>query len=103
MSKLEYQFKDKIILITGSTQGMGSETARLFASRGAKGITICGRNIERGEALRKMTQVLISFNGDVWKAKKDANLSLNSPISGVTIPLEIKLLKDALTKMHKLE
>ena len=58
---------------------------------------------EKGVSLRKMTQHLISFNGDVWKAKKDANLSLNSPISGILIPQEIELLTDALTKMHKLE
>ena len=40
------QFKDKIIIVTGSTQGSGAETAKLLASRGAKGITICGRNEE---------------------------------------------------------
>ena len=38
------QFKNKIIIVTGSTQGSGAETAKLLASRGAKGITICGRN-----------------------------------------------------------
>jgi len=38
------QFKDKIVIVTGSTQGSGAETAKLLASRGAKGITICGRN-----------------------------------------------------------
>ena len=42
------QFKNKIIVITGSTQGIGEETAKLFASRGAKGITICGRNEKKG-------------------------------------------------------
>ena len=42
------QFKNKIIVITGSTQGIGAETAKLFASRGAKGITICGRNKNNG-------------------------------------------------------
>ena len=41
---LSTQFKDKIIVVTGSTQGSGAETARLLAKRGAKGITICGRN-----------------------------------------------------------
>ena len=39
---LSTQFKDKIIVVTGSTQGSGAETARLLAKRGAKGITICG-------------------------------------------------------------
>ena len=42
------QFKDKVIIVTGSTQGSGAETAMLLASRGAKGITICGRNAEKG-------------------------------------------------------
>ena len=42
------QFKDKVAVITGSTQGIGAETAKLFASRGARAITICGRNEEQG-------------------------------------------------------
>ena len=42
------QFKDKVVVITGSTQGIGAETAKLFASRGARAITICGRNEEQG-------------------------------------------------------
>ena len=29
------QFKNKIIIVTGSTQGSGAETAKLLASRGA--------------------------------------------------------------------
>lgn len=47
------QFKDKVAVITGSTQGMGAETAKLFAARGAKAITICGRNEERGLKVKK--------------------------------------------------
>ena len=42
------QFKDKIIIVTGSTQGSGAETAKLLTSRGARGITICGRNEDKG-------------------------------------------------------
>ncbi len=47
------QFKDKIIILTGSTQGIGEETAKLFASRGARGITICGRNESKGMQVKK--------------------------------------------------
>ncbi|MEK9674115.1 MAG: SDR family NAD(P)-dependent oxidoreductase, partial [Candidatus Pelagibacter ubique] len=46
------QFKNKIIIVTGSTQGSGAETAKLLASRGAKGITICGRNKEKGNKVK---------------------------------------------------
>ena len=46
------QFKDKIIVVTGSTQGSGAETARLLAKRGAKGITICGRQEEEGNKIK---------------------------------------------------
>ena len=52
------QFKDKIAIITGSTQGSGAETARLFARRGAKGITICGRNEEKGLSVKKQIEDL---------------------------------------------
>lgn len=38
-------------IITGSTQGLGEATARLFAERGAAGIIITGRNRERGMAV----------------------------------------------------
>ena len=47
------QFVDKVILITGSTQGSGAETAKLLASRGARGIAICGRNEEKGLVVKK--------------------------------------------------
>ena len=49
---LSTQFQDKIIVITGSTQGSGAETAKLLANRGAKGITICGRNEKKGNKVK---------------------------------------------------
>jgi NAD(P)-dependent dehydrogenase (short-subunit alcohol dehydrogenase family) len=45
------QFAGKVAAITGSTQGLGEAVARLFAARGAAGLAICGRNIERGERI----------------------------------------------------
>ena len=41
----------KIAVVTGSTQGLGEATARLFAERGAAGLIVTGRNAERGQAV----------------------------------------------------
>jgi NAD(P)-dependent dehydrogenase (short-subunit alcohol dehydrogenase family) len=41
----------KIAVVTGGTQGLGEAVARLFASRGAKGLVICGRNAGRGRVV----------------------------------------------------
>lgn len=41
----------KVAVITGSTQGLGEATARLFCERGIRGLVITGRNQTRGEAV----------------------------------------------------
>lgn len=43
----------KVAVVTGSTQGLGEATARLFQQRGIRGLIITGRNVERGEAVAK--------------------------------------------------
>lgn len=44
-------FSGKIAVITGSTQGLGAATARLFRARGAEGVVLSGRNRDRGQAM----------------------------------------------------
>ena len=51
----------------------------------------------------KMTDSLVDFNSAVWKAKKDAGISLAAPISGHKVPDELKKIESALVSMHKLE
>ncbi|MEA3095346.1 MAG: hypothetical protein QOJ04_6688 [Caballeronia sp.] len=44
------QFDGKVAVVTGGTQGLGAAIAALFVARGAKGVIICGRSKEKGEA-----------------------------------------------------
>lgn len=43
--------RDKVVLISGGTQGLGAGVARRAAAEGAAGIAITGRNAETGERL----------------------------------------------------
>src|SRR4249919_1843964 len=44
------QFDAKVAVVTGGTQGLGAAVAGLLVERGAKGVVICGRSKEKGEA-----------------------------------------------------
>jgi NAD(P)-dependent dehydrogenase (short-subunit alcohol dehydrogenase family) len=47
------QFSGKIAVVTGGAQGIGEATARLLAARGAAGVALVDRQVERGEAVAK--------------------------------------------------
>ncbi len=49
-----------------------------------------------------LTEAIVEFNSAVWKAKKDAGLSLAAPIDGIEIPADLAELADVFTAMHKL-
>ncbi len=42
----------RVLVVTGSTQGLGAAIARRADSLGAAGIVVCGRDRDRGEAVR---------------------------------------------------
>ncbi|WP_227245872.1 SDR family oxidoreductase [Paraburkholderia caribensis] len=44
------QFDSKVAIVTGGSQGLGAAIAALFVERGARGVVICGRVKEKGEA-----------------------------------------------------
>ena len=51
MSTDPSSLEGRYAVVTGSTQGLGEATVRLFAERGAAGIIVSGRNAERGDAV----------------------------------------------------
>ena len=40
----------KVAVVTGGTQGLGAAIAQLLAQRGAAGVVICGRQVDKGSA-----------------------------------------------------
>ena len=51
----EKKLKNKIIIVTGGTQGLGKGIALYLSQMGAEGLVICGRNEEKG---RKVAEEL---------------------------------------------
>lgn len=46
----------QVILVTGGTQGIGEAVAKTLVANGAAAIIICGRNVERGQAVASLLQ-----------------------------------------------
>ena len=44
-------YSGKVVVITGSTQGLGEAIGRKMVDEQAAGVSISGRNVERGKAL----------------------------------------------------
>ena len=57
----------------------------------------------RANHLMSLTLDLQNFNGEVWSTKKEKGISLNQPISGLSIPKNLVEFTDILTSMHSLE
>lgn len=49
---MDVRLDGRVLVVTGSTQGVGEAIAVLAAESGAEGLVITGRNRERGEAVR---------------------------------------------------
>jgi NAD(P)-dependent dehydrogenase (short-subunit alcohol dehydrogenase family) len=65
------RLQGRVALITGGTSGIGSATARLFATEGAA-VAITGRNSDRGdEVVRDIT----AAGGDAMFIKADVRVA----------------------------
>ncbi len=61
------KFKDKVVLITGATSGIGKATAYAFAKEGAK-VFFCGRRTNLGEA---NAREILAFGGEATYMQAD--------------------------------
>ena len=75
---LSTQYKNKVVIVTGSTQGSGAEVAKLFAHRGAEAITICGRNEQQGLEIKSEIESIgskcIFVKADLNEAEECQNI-----------------------------
>jgi len=79
MTTNKYPFKEKVVIITGASSGIGEACALEFASKGAK-IVLAARNIEKLSLVEKtITEKggdVISVVTDVRKEKADRGCAI---------------------------
>ena len=84
-------FRQKLVVITGATSGIGYYTARKFASGGANLLCI-NRNKEKSEALRDEIETEFGVRCD-YKIADLSNLNdirkVATEISGLNIPIDV--------------
>ena len=56
------RLKDKVVIVTGSTSGIGIGIAKLCAKEAAQ-VVITGRNAERGQ---KVVDEIAAVGGNAW-------------------------------------
>ncbi len=60
----------------------------------------CGS--DQFESMISLTDNLVAFNSMVWKEKKEAGISLKSPISGIAVPSDLEVFGYTLRSMHNI-
>jgi 3-oxoacyl-[acyl-carrier protein] reductase len=61
---MDLGLRDRVCLVTGSTSGIGLETARLLAAEGAR-VVVTGRDAERVEQARMQTGAALGLTADL--------------------------------------
>ncbi len=64
---MDLKFKDKVVVITGASEGIGRAMAKLFSKEGAK-VVISARNEER---LKDLVEEIKYYNNQVFSIKAD--------------------------------
>ncbi|NCY15571.1 MAG: SDR family oxidoreductase [Actinobacteria bacterium] len=68
------RFENKVALVTGSSSGIGEETARLFAAEGARVVVNSSSSVAAGEAVASSLPDAIYLQADISDAEASARL-----------------------------
>jgi short-subunit dehydrogenase len=66
---MKHYFKDKVVIVTGASSGIGKETAREFARNGSK-VVLASRSLDR---IKTLESDLLSENYDVLAIQTDVS------------------------------
>ncbi len=86
--------------ISSTVYGTSSVDVDVFPSAPLSELAV---GTDEGGRLCGLSHALQEFNGQTWAKKKDAGISLNQPIAGLSVPEELAEFSATLTRMHKLE
>jgi 3-oxoacyl-[acyl-carrier protein] reductase len=70
---MDLELRDRVCIVTGSTAGIGLETARILAEEGAR-VAICGRDATRVEAARADTGAALGIVCDLAEPEAPGRL-----------------------------
>jgi NAD(P)-dependent dehydrogenase (short-subunit alcohol dehydrogenase family) len=83
---VDLQLRHRVCVVTGSTGGIGLETARLLAAEGAR-VAVCGRHTDLVESARKETRAELGIVCDLAEAA--APETLIQEVAGKLGPVEV--------------
>src|SRR3989344_1899381 len=61
------------------------------------------KSVKQSKESVKLIEEIMSFNSEVWKQKKDKNISLKESITGIKIPASLKAFESDLRACHNLQ
>ena len=70
---MQLGLQDRVCVVTGSTAGIGLETARMLAAEGAR-VVVSGRDAERVEAARSEVGAVLGVAGDLSRPEAPGEL-----------------------------
>lgn len=75
----------------------------ILESRGIDAHSMSFPEVNKGDSDLALMESIMKFNSEVWKAKKEAGISLRDSIEDIEIPEKLKVFEKDILATHKLE